>query len=179
MKKLIYLIVFLSCLGTIACQKNSVEPVVSTQNISAESLDDYLVFGYVRLGWGCNTSALYLISNEKLYADTSKAFCKNQETYQFSGYQLSDNEYDKAKTVLQTFPTELSKEDSKTFGCPGCADGGMLFIQRKEKGKPLKTYRIDDAIFNRNTSTTNEPFPEYLYNYAKDFGTLISNLKYK
>ena len=92
---------------------------------------------------------------------------------------MPDNEYNKAKTVLQTFPSELSIEDSKTYGCPGCADGGMLFIQRKEKGKTVKTYRIDDAIFNRNTSTANEPFPAYLYNYAKDFGTLINDLKYK
>jgi hypothetical protein len=179
MKKLISLIVFLSSLGTIACQKESVESLVSTQNINAESLDDYIVFGYVGLGWGCRANVLYMISNEKLYADTSKIFCKNQENYQFSGFQLSDNEYNKSKIVLQTFPTELSKEESKTFGCPGCADGGMLFLQRKEKGKTVKTYRIDDAIFNRNTSTTNEPFPAYLYNYAKDFGTLINSLKYK
>jgi hypothetical protein len=179
MKKLIYLIVFLSGLGTIACQKESVEPLVSTQNINAESLDDYIVFGYVGLGWGCRTNVLYMISNEKLYADTSNVFCKNQGNYQFSGFQLSDNEYIKAKTVLSTFPIELSKEESKTLGCPGCADGGMLFIQRKEKGKTVKTYRIDDAIFRSKNSTTNEPFPEYLYNYAKDFGTLINSLKYK
>ncbi len=179
MKKFIYMIVFLSGLGAVACQKDSVESITSTQNINAESLDDYIVFGYVGLGWGCRTNVLYMISNGKLYADTSKAFCKNQENYRFSGFQLPDNEYNKAKTILQTFPNELSKEDSKTFGCPGCADGGMLFIQRKEKEKLLKTYRIDDAIFNRSTSTTNEPFPAYLYNYAKDFGTLINDLKYK
>jgi hypothetical protein len=179
MKKLIYLIVSLSILGTIACQKDSVEPLVSTQNINAESLDDYVVFGYVGLGWGCRANVLYMISNEKLYADTSKVFCKNQENYPFSGFQLPDNEHSKAKIILQTFPTELSNEESKTFGCPGCADGGMLFIQRKEKGKAIKMYRIDDAIFRSKNSVTNEPFPAYLYNYAKDFGTLINSLKYK
>jgi hypothetical protein len=179
MKKLIYLIVFLSILGTIACQKNSVYPTTSTQNINVESLDDYIVFGYVGLGWGCRANVIYMISNEKLYADTTRIFCKNQENYQFSGFQLSDNEYNKSKIVLQTFPTELSKEESKTFGCPGCADGGMLFIQRKEKGKTVKTYRIDDNIFIRSASTTNEPFPTFLYNYVKDFGTLIGSLKYK
>jgi hypothetical protein len=179
MKKIIYLIVFLSGLGAIACQKNSISPTASIQNISAESLDDYIVFGYVGLGWGCRANVIYIISNEKLYADTSKVFCKNQENYQFSGFQLPDNEFNKSKIVLQTFPTELSKEESKTFGCPGCADGGMLLIQRKEKGKILKTYRIDDSIFRSENSVTNEPFPTYLYNYAKDFGTLINSLKYK
>jgi hypothetical protein len=179
MKKLKYIIVFLSILGAIACQKNIVSPTDSTQNISTESLDDYIVFGYVSLGWGCRANVIYMISNEKLYADTSKVFCKNQENYQFSGFQLSDSEYNKAKTISTAFPTELSKEESKTFGCPGCADGGMLFVQRKEKGKTLKTFRIDDAIFRSENSVTNEPFPKYLYNYAKDFGTLINNLKYK
>jgi hypothetical protein len=179
MKKLMYLIVFLSILGTIACQKNTVSPTTSTQNISAESLDDYIFFGYVGLGWGCRANVLYMISNEKLYADTSKVFCKNQDNYQFSGFQLPDSEYNKSKIISTTFPAELSIEESKTFGCPGCADGGMLFIQRKEKGKTLKTYRIDDAIFRSRNSTTNEPFPAYLYNYAKDFGTLINSLNYK
>lgn len=179
MKKFIYLIIFLSGLGVIACQKSTVKPNDSTQNISAESLDDYIVFSYVGLGWGCRANVIYMISNEKLYADTSKIFCKTQDNYQFLGYQLSDNEYVKSKTILQNFPSELSKGDSKTFGCPGCADGGMLFMQRKEKGKTLKSWRIDDAIFRSKNSTTNEPFPEYLHNYAKDFSTLISSLKYK
>jgi hypothetical protein len=179
MKKFIYLIAFLSVLGTIACQKESLEVTPSVQKISAESLSDYLVFGYVSLGWGCKSNVLYLITDGELYADTSKVFCKSDENYLFSGYKLSDNEFNKAKSTLLNFPTELSEEESKTFGCPGCADGGMLFIQRKEKGKPMKFWRIDDAIFSRNTSTTNEPFPMYLYNYAQNFNTLINNLKYK
>ena len=179
MKKLILWIVFLSVLGTIACQKEEIGLSVSSQTVKAETLDDYLVFGYVGIGWGCKTNVLYMISEGKLYADSSKVFCKNMQNYQFLGFQLSDNEYNKAKIAVASFPTELSKEDSKTFGCPGCADGGMLFIQRKEKGKTLRTWIIDDAIFRSKNSTTNEPFPEYLYNYAKDFSVLINDLKYK
>ena len=179
MKKLILLIIFLSVLGTIACKKEEIGSSVSSQTVKAETLDDYLVFGYVGIGWGCKANVLYMIAEGKLYADSSKIFCKNQENYQFSGFQLSDSEYNKAKMAFTSFPTELSKEDSKTFGCPGCADGGMLFVQRKEKGKSLKSWRIDDAIFRSKNSTTNEPFPGYLHNYAKDFSTLINDLKYK
>ena len=179
MKKLILLIAFLSVLGTIACKKEEIDSSISTQTVKAETLDDYLVFGYVGIGWGCKANVLYMISDGRLYADSSKVFCKNQENYQFSGFQLSDNEYNKVKIAFASFPTALSKEDSKTFGCPGCADGGMLFIQRKEKGKTVKSWRIDDAIFRSKNSITNEPFPEYLYNYAKDFSVLINSLKYK
>ena len=172
MKKQMFSIFFLSILGTMACQKERI-------NILEESSDNYLVFGQVGLGWGCRVSALYKIADGKLYADTSKVFCKNQENYQFSGYQLPDNEYNKVKNLITQFPTELSKEGSKTFGCPGCADGGMLFIQRKEKGKELQSWRIDDNIFFSKNSVTNEPFPDYLYNYVKDFGKLFNDLKYK
>jgi hypothetical protein len=175
----VILITFLLMIGIIACQKDNIKAVDSTKVISTENLDNYVVFGYVGLGWGCRANVIYMIAEGKLYADSSKVFCKNQENYQFSGYQLSDNEYNKAKSVLLNFPSELANQDSQTFGCLGCADGGMILIQRKEKGKSLKTYRIDDAILRGRNSTTNEPFPDYLYNYAKDFGTLINNLNYK
>jgi hypothetical protein len=179
MKKLMYLIITFSFLGIIACQKDNIKAISSDKVISTENLDDYVVFGYVGLGWGCRANVIYMILEGKLYADSSKVFCKNQENYQFAGYQLSDNEYNKAKSVFLTFPAELAQKDSQTFGCPGCADGGMILIQRKEKGKSLKTYRIDDAILRGKNSTTNEPFPDYLYNYAKDFGNLINNINYK
>jgi hypothetical protein len=176
MKKHIFPIIFLTILGMMACQKEDINAAESATN---SLTDDYLVFGQVGLGWGCRASAIYKIADGKLYADTSNVFCKNQENYIFSGYQLSDNEYNKVKNLISQFPTELSKEGSKTFGCPGCADGGMLFIQRKEKGKELQSWRIDETIFYRDTDVTNNPFPAYLLPYGKAFGKVIPEIKYK
>jgi hypothetical protein len=159
-----------------ACQKenmNLIDPVISP------TPDDYLVFGQVGLGWGCRVSVMYMIADGKLYADTSNIFCKDQEKYQFSGYQLPDNEYNKAKNLISQFPSELSKEGSKTFGCPGCADGGMLYIERKEKGKEVQYWRIDETIFYRDTDVGGYPFPAYLLPYGKAFGKTIPEIKYK
>ncbi len=179
MKKLILSVVFLITLGVFACSRNEVEVLNSSQKVSAEALEDYLVFGQVGLGWGCRTSAIYMISNGKLYADTSSVFCKDQEQYQFSGFKLPDSEYEKVKTILNEYPTELSSLESQTFGCPGCADGGMLFLQRKEKGKAVKSWRIDDSIFYRDTDVMNRPFPRYLVTFGQKLGTLYTSIKVK
>lgn len=176
MKNYLFSIILLSVLGIFACQKQNINTAESTTN---SLFDDYLVFGHVGLGWGCRVSAMYMISNGKLYADTTNSFCKNQDNYVFSGYQLSDNEYTKVKNLTAQFPAELSKEGTKTFGCPGCADGGMLFLQRKEKGQELKSWRIDDTIFYQDIDVTNNPFPTYLLAYGKAFGKVIPEIKYK
>lgn len=179
MKKLILSIVFLITLGVFACSRNEVEVLNSSQKVSAKALEDYLVFGQVGLGWGCRASAIYMINEGKLYADTSNVFCKDQEQYQFSGFKLPDSEYEKVKTILNEYPTELSSLESRTFGCPGCADGGMLFLQRKEKGKAVKSWRIDDSIFYRETDVTNQPFPKYLSVFGQKLGTLYTSIKVK
>jgi hypothetical protein len=176
MKRTYFTIILLSVLGVMACQKES---IVSSESVTKPLSDDYLVFGQVGLGWGCRVSALFLISDGKLYADTTNNFCKDQDNYRFSGYQLPDNEYNKVKDLIAQFPTELSKEGTKTFGCPGCADGGMLFLQRKEKGQEVKSWRIDETIFYRDTDVTNNPFPAYLLPYGKAFGKIIPDIKYK
>ena len=176
MKKTHFIIIFLSGLGVIACRKADID----TGGFSKKPIsDDYLVFGQVGLGWGCRVSALFMISERKLYADTTNNFCKDQENYRFSGYQLSDNEYNKVKDLIAQFPAELSKEGTKTFGCPGCADGGMLFLQRKDKGQEVKSWRIDETIFYRDTDVTNKPFPAYLLPYGKAFGKVLPEIKYK
>lgn len=159
-----------------ACQKEDINLNTSTTNTTP---DDYLIFGQVGLGRICRVKAMYMITDGKLYADTSNIFCKDQEKYSFLGYQLPDSEYIKVNNLIAKFPSELSKEGSNTFGCPGCADGGMLYIQRKEKGKQAQSWRIDETIFYRDTDVVNKPFPAYLLPYGRSFGKTIPEIKYK
>ncbi len=169
MKKYIFSILLPTILGAMACQKEEV-------NIKP---DEYLVFGYIGIGWKCKVLAIHMIADGKLYTDTSNVYCKDQEKYSFSGYQLSDNEYNKVKNLVAQFPAELLKEGTKTFGCPGCADGGMLYIQRKEKGKDVQTWRIDDSIFYRDTDVNNDKFPAYLLLYGRALGKGMAEIKYR
>jgi hypothetical protein len=173
MKKHIFPIIFLTILGTMACQKEEIDPSINPVS------EGYLVFGQVGLGWGCRASVMYMITDGNLFADTSNVFCKNQGEYSFSGYLLPKSEYDKAKNLISQFPTELSKEGGKTFGCPGCADGGMLYIQRFKRGEKTQSWRIDETIFYSNNDVTGKPFPSYLLPYGKAFGKIIPEIKYK
>ncbi len=174
MKIATFLTLFIAVLPIKSCNKNEINIAEST----LLSTNDYLVFGYVGLGRICGANVIYKIENGKLYADTSKIFCKDQENYQFSGYQLPDSEYNKAKIFVSNFPTELAKETSKTFGCPGCADGGMFFIQLKVSGQKIKTWRIDDAVFRSDKDVTNQPFPAYLAKYGQAVSNVFLEIKY-
>lgn len=174
MKIVTFLTLFIAVLSIKSCKKDDINIVESTLATSS----DYLVFGYVGLGRICGADVIYKIENGKLYADTSKVFCKDQENYQFSGYQLPDSEYQKAKVFVSSFPAELAKESSKTFGCPGCADGGMFFIQLKVSGQEIKTWRIDDAVFRSDNDVTNQPFPTYLAKYGQTVADVFSQIKY-
>jgi hypothetical protein len=162
-----------------ACTKSEVDSTKINATINAESMDEYLVFGQVGLGWGCRVPVIYLLTNDKLYADTSRSFCKNQEEYVFVGYQLPASEHDKLKGLFTTYPTELRNLETKTIGCPGCADGGMLLIQQKFIGKKQQTFRIDDNIFYRETDVTGQQFPVFLVNYGKAIGSLLTEINYK
>jgi hypothetical protein len=179
MKKYAFMVVLLTILSMIACTKKEIEVLNSSKKITVESLENYIVFANVGLGWGCRSSVIYMVADGKIYADTSKTFCKDQENYVFSGYQLAESEYNKVKSVMAEFPNELSKEESKTFGCPGCADGGMLFLQYKEKGQNVKNWRIDDAVFYRETDVVNQPFPTYLSKFGQSLGKVITLIKYQ
>jgi len=180
MKRLALFLVFLTTLGMLACSENELQTPKSSEDVSAEKLDNYLVFSHVGLGWGCRASVIYMVTNSgRVYADTSGNFCKDQEKYSFVGYQLPDSEYAKVKNLLTGFPVDLANQQGKTYGCPGCADGGMLLIQRKEKGKTIKTWRIDDNIFYSETDVIGQKFPSYLSNYGKTLGTAFTSLKFK
>ncbi|MFC0185177.1 hypothetical protein SAMN04515674_112109 [Pseudarcicella hirudinis] len=179
------MIVLLGVLTFISCRKdtNDTEPIGKKENssarIDASQLDEYLVFGYVGLGWGCGTEALYLINGNKLYVDTTGAYCQKGNEYVFNGVQLPDSQYVKAKGMVEFFPEAMRSVSGTTFGCPGCADGGMLFLQLKQKGVALKSWRVDDSVFYRGTDVLNNAFPEYLPKYGLIAFNVIQSLKNK
>jgi len=149
---------------------------ISDESISPDSsTSDYLLVGKVGLGWGCS-AVRYKLQDGKLYADTSSSYCKNRETYVFKGYQLSDAQYQRMKDLPTSFPNELNSLPSQTFGCPGCADGGMLFIQKKTSGGVTKTWLIDDSILTSDPAGIDKTFPDYLINYAAHVYDRINTL---
>jgi hypothetical protein len=178
MKNLL-LIAFSFCL--LMCKSASVTPE-TTLSPALSSLKEYLIFGNVAIGWGCRGSQMYMLADGKLYADTLNAYCaafKAQKPYVFSGYQLPDTEYQKAKNMLSGLPTGFLTSSQKTFGCPGCADGGMLYLAYKKEGLIENDWKIDDAVYWRSTDTANMPFPPYVDSYGKTAYQVLQILKTK
>ena len=153
MKNLLIASILLSVLGCASSSSSIVDSEVlknQTIDLTKNDLSEYIVFGNVGLGWGCRTSGLYLYAGDQLYADTTNGYCKNAENYRFQGYKLSATEKAKAEQIVQKIKNHLStlKDDGQaiqTIGCPGCADGGMLYVQVKTS-KSLKAWRLDDMI---------------------------------
>ena len=165
------------------CKSSSITPEpVSTGSPSLTRLKEYLVFGNVAIGWGCRSSQLYMIADGKLYADTTNAFCvarNAQKPYVFSGYLLPDAEYQKAKTMITDLPTGFFTSATRTFGCPGCADGGMLYLAYKKEGIIDGFWEVDDAVYTRTTDTVNTPFLPYVNTYGKIAYKVLGGLKVK
>lgn len=171
MKALLFCNLILITLFT-ACKTD-----ISGDNITPESsISEYLLFGRVGLGWGCNSPAIYKLQDGKLYADTSGIYCKTKETYTFKGSVLSDAQYQLAKDLSTSFPSDLTSQASQTFGCPGCADGGMIYIQKKASNGTLKTWLIDDSILTPDPAGIDKTFPVYLINYTQQITTILETL---
>ncbi|WP_044172459.1 hypothetical protein [Flectobacillus major] len=135
---------------TTSNSSENITPLTSI-DVTKNAPDNYIVFGRVGVGWGCRTPVLYMLANNKLYADSSGSYCQQHEKYQFKGYLLPDAEATKAAKIISQINTVIAKEQNdgnsiQTVGCPGCTDGGMLLVQVKEKNKALKNWRLDDMI---------------------------------
>lgn len=170
MKTLLYSLLLIPLF--LACTSDISEDNVTPESITAE----YLLFGRVGLGWGCSSPAIYKLQDGKLYADTSGTYCKTRETYTFKGTVLSDAQYQLAKDLSTSFPSDLSSQASQTFGCPGCADGGMIYIQKKASNGTIKTWLIDDSILTPDPAGIDNTFPVYLINYTQKIYTILETL---
>ncbi len=170
MKTLLYSLLLITLFS--ACNTD-----ISEDNVTPESsTSEYLLFGRVGLGWGCSSPAIYKLQDGKLYVDTSGTYCKTRETYTFKGTVLSDAQYQLAKDLSTSFPSDLNSQASQTFGCPGCADGGMIYIQKKASNGTLKTWLIDDSILTPDPAGIDNTFPVYLINYTQKIYTILETL---
>lgn len=90
-----------------------------------ECFGDYCIVNY-RLespSW-CNDSTFFL------YKDTSKTYPSVVDYIEGKYVQQSKEKLQLAKDLLTLFPSKLMDDTTKVFGCPDCADGGGLYIER-------------------------------------------------
>lgn len=143
---------------------------------------DGLIFGKVAIGWGCGNSRLFKLTATKLYADTTNGYCKayrEGQTYFFSGYELPDSEFQKAKNLANGIPAnDFSITEAKTFGCPGCADGGMIYFEQIS-GRTTKKIRVDDTVLYKDSGVDGSAIPAPWVTFARETAKAIDAIKVK
>ena len=62
----------------------------------------------------------------------------------FNFIELDSTKFEEVKDLLELFPAPLLDDETETFGCPDCADGGGLFIQFS-RNAIIKSWVIDQS----------------------------------
>lgn len=114
---------------------------------------DYLIFGhYYGECFGETCMETYKLTDANLYEDIIDMY---GGTGPFDFVELPDAEYQQVKDLIDHFPPQLLKDNTSTFGCPDCADGGGLFIEYAHDGE-VNSWRIDQQ---------KEQVPAYLHGF--------------
>ena len=104
--------------------------------------NDYLIFGhYYGECFGETCVETYKLTNSKLFEDIIDVYAGNGP---FDFKELTNEEYEQVKDLIEYFPAELLDTNEESFGCPDCADQGGLFIQYAHEGE-INSWRIDQS----------------------------------
>ncbi len=102
--------------------------------------DNYFIFGvgYCECSGHCAT--VYKIASDSLYSGMGSSCVESY--YIYPGPALSQDKYDIAIQLVNSFPKELIENTEDRYGCPDCADQGGYYLERKSSGN-LRTWMID------------------------------------
>lgn len=149
MKKVLFLVVV-----TFLCSACSSDD-------DAMETGDYLIFGhYYGMCASEDCVEIFKLTDTKLYEDTNDNY--SLENLKFR--EVDQATFEKVKDLLTALPEELFTDDTTTFGCPDCADGGGLYIQRSVNGT-VCTWNIDQI---------KENVPEYLHDFIDEVNDKIA-----
>ena len=124
---------------------------------------DYLIFGYS----SCFCIQCCQFGYKIAGADLFKGEKDSQGTYVFETAPLDMAKYAIAKPLLDEFPDELLAENGKTYGCNGCFDQPVYYVEMK-KGDTIYHWQID--------SQTNG-FPDYVKDYSAKLSDVLGKLQ--
>lgn len=155
MKKTLFLLLLLATV--FSCKKND------NCTPQPEETIEYLIFGQSScFCWECCKTG-YKIAGDKLY----KGEKDDQGKYAFETTPLDSAKYQIAKKVLDEFPDELLPDNGKTFGCNGCADQPVYYVELKKGGK----------VYFWNLDSVTDGFPQYVKDYSALLGEAMAQLQ--
>jgi len=154
MKKTLFLLFVLTAVS--ACKKND-NCTPSPDNI------EYLIFGHSSCFCFecCKTG--YKIAGTELY----KGEKDNQGAYVFETAPQDAAKYATAKKLLDELPNELLAENGKTWGCAGCADQPVYYVELKKGG----------TVYHWIIDSQTDGFPDYVKSYSAKLGDILNQLQ--
>ena len=125
---------------------------------------DYLIFGYhVCFCDNCCTTG-YKIREGNLFKGEKADL---QAPYKFDSTPLEASKYELAKKLLEDLPTELLNENGQLFGCGGCLDQPVYYVELKK----------DDVVYKWQIDSRIADLPAYLQDYGNDLGEVLLDLQ--
>lgn len=123
MKRLIFLV----ALAALGC---------SNEKLAGETdMTGQFVFG-VSYGFCAGDCAhFYRLKDGELFADNMDRF--TGDNYVFNSTTLTNEKYQKAKELFDSFPQYLMEHPNETIGCPDCADQGGFHLLRIIQGDTI------------------------------------------
>lgn len=114
------------------------------EDLADNNQTDYLIFGhFYGMCAGEQCVETFKLTNQSLFEDTIDDYAGQHLSF----VQLEDDKFQAVKELTDLFPMELLNETNSVLGCPDCADGGGLVVQRMSNGS-LRSWRIDQVKDN-------------------------------
>lgn len=121
---------------------------------------DYLIFGYYTCFCeNCCTTG-YKISGDQLFKGEKVSYLP---PYNFDSTPLEAAKYERAKQLLDDLPAQLLNNNYQAFGCGGCRDLPVYYLEVQRDGFVYK-WQIDDDPTG---------LPAYLLNYSALLGEIL------
>ncbi|MCC6462743.1 MAG: hypothetical protein IT260_19910 [Saprospiraceae bacterium] len=124
---------------------------------------DYLIVGYSSCFCeNCCTTA-YKLADGKLYLGERT----EPDKYTFQSTALDPAKYNQAKVLLDEFPSELLDENNAMYGCGGCADQPVFYVEMKKDGQ----------VYSWHIDSITDGFPDYVKAYSKHLSDVFAQLQ--
>ena len=144
----IFFLIILSCSSAKTNSIKNINTESDTSQIlhSIETDLEYILFGVYcgKCSGHCATMYKYNMRGDSntLHADTTDSFLKNNEDVICQMQVHDSKQIELAKNVVEKIPNELliTREETKRFGCPNCADQCGIYFELKQKTAVKKFY---------------------------------------
>jgi hypothetical protein len=127
---------------------------------------EYYVIGkaYGMCQGDCAT--FYSIKQGNAYADDMTRFYRTENELKFKSSPMAADKYKKIKALSGKIPQYLIDHPNQTFGCPDCADQGLIYIETKINGV-IKHWMID---------TRTADIPAEIRSYTEEVASTLNQL---